>query len=91
MLNISFNKIGCIMAIIIFVIVVFLLKFWFLLIFGFIFYKLYGYISKIINKNTAEKKEFVSTPGKIYKECVYCGVKAERNADVCDSCGRFFE
>ena len=43
-------------------------------------------------KSVFEKKEkFVSKPGIIYKECKYCGKKAERTAKFCPDCGKPFE
>jgi hypothetical protein len=95
MLSIKFNIPGCFIGILIFILLIFffkfLFKFWFLIFLGIVLFMLYGNLSKIINSNTVAERKFVSKPGKVYKECDYCGTKAERNANSCRSCGKPFE
>jgi len=91
MLNIKFNTAGCFIGILTLIFLLFLFKFWFVILFVIILFLLYNKLSKIININALAEREFVSEPGKVYKECAYCGTKAERNAKTCKSCEKPFE
>lgn len=49
-----------------------------------------SFIQNILS-SLKRKKVYVSRPGKVYKECTYCGKKTERSANYCDNCGKPFE
>jgi uncharacterized membrane protein len=89
--NIKFNTPGCFIGILVLIFLMFIFKFLFLILPIIILFILYKKFSKIINKNGMTNPEFVSRPGKIYKECIYCGKKAERKEIACNSCGKRFE
>ncbi|MDD3012082.1 MAG: hypothetical protein PHC34_00065 [Candidatus Gastranaerophilales bacterium] len=91
MLNIKFNAPGCFIGILAIIFLMFLFKFWFVIVLAIIFFLLYGKLRKIINANAKNESKFENKPGKVYKECNYCGTKAERKAKTCSSCEKPFE
>jgi len=83
---------GCIILIVGFFIFLFIFKIWFI---AFLFLLIALILAKGVNfsKNISfsSQKEFVTKPGEVYKECSFCGTKAERRAVLCNNCGRSFE
>jgi len=91
MLNINFNKYGCLAGILILLFLTFLFKFWFIILVGLIIMIIFSKLKNIVKTNFQTGSTFNSKVGEVYKQCIYCDTKAERSAKVCKSCGRPFE
>lgn len=85
---------GCLSLIFGFLALLFLFKFWLIVILFLLFFLLpYKEFKNAIKRKFffIKKEEYMSKPGIIYKECSYCHKKSERNAPTCSNCGRSFE
>lgn len=66
------------------------LRYWYVIAGVILLWYISNKLSEFFNREKSPK-EFNGKTGKVYKQCEFCGTKAERTAIKCPNCGQSFE
>ena len=82
---------GCLPFLILFLILFFVLKLWYLIVLFILVLLAVGVVKelqyKFILKQKEKEQNYTPNKGEVYKLCRFCGAKVKRSAEKCPQCG----